>query len=106
MWSPLKKVLARSKSLGSLLGDVLFETPPLQGQSSHSLFQWRVKESLDEQSLFVSLRLVPDGYAGSQGSPTNYINFDLATALQIREDLDRCIARALNIEASRRHRVT
>jgi hypothetical protein len=93
MWAPFKKLLARSKAFGSLLGDVLFETPPLKGQSSHSVFQWRVKQSLDEKSFFVSLKMIPDGYAGAEGSPTNYINFDLATAQQIKADLDNCIAR-------------
>jgi hypothetical protein len=94
MWAPFKKILARSKTFGSLFGDVLFETPPLKGQSPNSVFQWRVKQSLDEKSLFVSLKMIPDGYAGAEGSPTNYINFDLATAQQIKADLDDCIAMA------------
>jgi hypothetical protein len=33
-----------------------------------------------------------DGSIGSEGSPTNYISFDLATALQVRADIDQCIA--------------
>lgn len=94
MWAPLKRLLARSKTLGPLLGDVLFETPRLRGQSSHSVFQWRVKKSLDEKSLYIALKLIPDGYAGPEGSPTNYINFDLATAVRIRADLDQCIKMA------------
>ncbi len=99
MWAPFRKFLAGSKTLGSLLGDVLFETPPLQGQSSHSTFQWRVKKSLDEKSFYVSLKLIPDGYAGPEGSPTNYINFDLATALQVKADLDDCISMARQLAA-------
>jgi hypothetical protein len=99
MWAPFRKFLAKSKTLGSLLGDVPFETPPLKGQSSHSVFQWRVKKNLDEKSLYVSLKLVPDGYAGPEGSPTNYINFDLATARQIKADLDDCIAMARRLAA-------
>ncbi len=99
MWTLFRKFLAQSKTLGSLLGDVLFETPPLKGQSSHSAFQWRVKKSLDEKSFYVSLKLIPDGYAGPTGSPTNYINFDLATAQQIKADLDDCIAMARQLAA-------
>jgi hypothetical protein len=99
MWAPLKKLLAKSKSLGPLLGDDVFELPPLKGQSSHSIFQWRVKKSLDEKSFFVSLKLVPDGYAGPEESPSNYINFDLATALQIKADLENCIIVARRLAA-------
>src|SRR5262249_1199000 len=94
MWTPFRRLFARSKLLGSLLGDVVFETPPLKGQSSRSIFQWRVKKTLDDKSLLISLKLVPDGYAGSDGSPNNYISFDLATAEQIRADLDACISKA------------
>jgi hypothetical protein len=99
MWAPFRKFLAKSKTLGSLLGDVLFETPPLKGQLSHSTFQWRVKKSLDEKSFYVSLKLIPDGYAGPEGSPTNYINFDLATAQQIKANLEDCIAVARQLAA-------
>ncbi|MGB6397585.1 MAG: hypothetical protein WBF73_18160 [Bradyrhizobium sp.] len=99
MWAPFRNLLVKSKTLGSLLGDVLFETPPLKGQSSHSTFQWRVKKSLDEKSFYVSLKLIADGHVGPEGSPTNYINFDLATAQQIKADLDDCIAMARQLAA-------
>jgi hypothetical protein len=99
MWAPVRKILAKSERLSSLLGDVLFETPSLRGQSRHSVFQWRVKRSLDEHSLFVSLRLIADGYAGPESKPTSYINFDLATAERIRADLDVCIAEARQLAA-------
>jgi hypothetical protein len=92
MWAPIRKLLAKSKTFGTLFGDVLFETLPLKGQSSHSTFQWQVKKSLDEKSFYVALKLIPDGYAGPEGSPTNYASFDLATALQIRAGLDECIS--------------
>jgi hypothetical protein len=94
MWSPFRKLLAKSRMLGSLFGDVLFQTQPLKGQSEHSTFQWQVKKGLDERSLFVCIKLRPDGFAGPEGSPTTYTSFDLATALQIRADLDECIANA------------
>jgi hypothetical protein len=92
MWGPLRKILARSKSLGATLGEVICETPPTKGVSSHSLFQWRVKKGLDPTSFFIALKLRADAYAGAEGSPTNYISFDIKTAEQIRADLDRCIA--------------
>jgi hypothetical protein len=42
----------------------------------------------------------PDGYMGPEGSPTNYISFDIATAQQIRADIDECIAAARHFSAS------
>lgn len=57
------------------------------------------EKSLDEKSFYVSLKLIPDGYAGPEGSPTNYINFDLATALQVKADLDDCISMARQLAA-------
>jgi hypothetical protein len=94
MWAPFRKLFARSKMFSSLLGDVVFETPPLSGQSSHSVFQWRVKQGLDEKSIFISLKVIPDGSIGAEGSPRNYISFDLATAERIKADLDACIRKA------------
>jgi hypothetical protein len=91
MWRQLERLLARSRTLSSALGDVVFETPPLRGQSRHSLFQWRLKKGLDGTSLFVAFKLLPDTYAGPEGTPTNYISFDIATAERLRADLDLCI---------------
>jgi hypothetical protein len=96
MWAPLKKLLARSTSFKALLGDILFESEPVKGQSSHSIFQCQVKRGLDEKSYFVCIKMKPDGYAGPEGSPTNYISFDVATALKIRSDIDECIEIALH----------
>jgi len=92
MWAPIRKLLSKSKTFGTLFGDVLFQTHPLKGQTSHSALQWQVKRSLDEKSFYVSLNVIPDAYAGPEGAPTTYTNFDLSTALQIRADLDECIA--------------
>jgi hypothetical protein len=99
MWAPIRKLLARSQRFGALFGDVLFETKPLKGQGSHSAFLWQVKRSLDGNSFYVSVKLVPDAYAGPEGAPTTYTHFDLATALQIRADLDECIAIARHFGA-------
>jgi hypothetical protein len=92
MWGPLRKLLRRSRNINALLGDVLFESNPVIGQTSHSTFQWQVKRGLDDKSFYLSVKMRADGSIGSEGSPTNYISFDLATALQVRADIDECIA--------------
>jgi hypothetical protein len=91
MWTALKKFFSRSKNFSALFGDVLFETNPVTGQSETSSFQWRVKRGLDQKSFYIAVKMVPDGYAGPEGSATNYISFDLVTAEQIRADIDECI---------------
>jgi hypothetical protein len=100
MWAPLKKLFARSKNFGALFGDILFESIPVKGQSSHSTFHLQVKRGLDEKTFYVSVKMKPDGYMGPEGSPTNYISFDIATAQQIRADIDECIAAARHFSAS------
>jgi hypothetical protein len=92
MWSFVKQLLARSKLLNQTLGDVVFETPEIKGASSHSFFQWRIKKSVDGKQYSVALRMRPDAYAGAEGSPTNYMSFDIATAKRLKSDLDQCIA--------------
>jgi hypothetical protein len=91
MWSFLKKILARSDTLNALLGDVVFTTPSQRGVSKHSIFEWCVKKTVDGDRLFVSAKMIPDGYAGPEGSPTNYISFDLDAAIQLRDNLNSCI---------------
>jgi hypothetical protein len=88
----LKKLLGKIPILGSALGDVVFETLPLKGQSSKSLFQWRVKQSTDGKSYFIGLKLRPDSYAGPEGSPMNYLNLSIEAAEQAKLDLETCIA--------------
>lgn len=99
MWKSITKFFSGSGPLGSLLGEILYETEPLQGQVSASLFQWRVKKGLDDASYFVGVKMLPDGYAGTEGSPTNYINFDLETAERIKAGLETCIAECRRLEA-------
>lgn len=91
MWPVFRKLFSRSKSLNALLGDVIFATPRERGTNLSSFFEWRVKKSIDGAKFYVSLAMIPDGYAGAQGSPTNYINFDLETAERVREHLTECI---------------
>ena len=92
MWAFGKKILAKSKLLNQTLGDVVFETPEIKGASSHSFFQWRIKKSLEGGQYFVALRMRPDAYAGPEGSPTNYMNFDIETAQHLKIHLDHCIS--------------
>ena len=92
MWGPFKKFLARSKSFKALLGDVVFESEAVRGQVASSHFQWQVKRGLDEKSYYVCIKMRADGSMGREGAPTNYINFDLPTAMKVRADIDECIA--------------
>ena len=92
MWGPLRRLFAPSKSFGALFGDVVFESEVVRGQAASSQFQWQVKRGLDEKSYYVCVKMRADGSIGAEGSPTNFINFDLPTALKIRADIDECIA--------------
>jgi len=92
MWGPLRKFFARSNGFEALCGDVVFESEVVRGQLGSSQFQWQVKRGLDEKSYYVCIKMKADGTIGRERSPTNYINFDLPTALKIRADIDECIA--------------
>jgi hypothetical protein len=48
MWGLFGKLLAYSKTLNALLGDVIFITPQERGASARSFFEWRVKKSIDD----------------------------------------------------------
>jgi hypothetical protein len=91
MWTFIRKVLGKSKTLNVVLGDVVFETPQVGGETSHSFLQWRVKTGLNGQKYWIGLKMIPDAYAGREGSPTNYMNFDIESAQLLRFQLDRCI---------------
>jgi hypothetical protein len=92
MWALLKGLLARSKLLNASFGDVMFETPEVRGQSSRSFLQWRVKRGMGGNEYFIGLKMLPDAYIGAEGSPTNYMSFDVESAQLLRDHLDRCIA--------------
>ncbi len=91
MWTAIKKLLVRSPVLNQALGEVVFETPEIKGVSAHSFLQWRVKKSIEGGHYVVAFRMLPDAYAGSEGSPTNYMHFDIESAQRLRFQLDRCI---------------
>jgi hypothetical protein len=85
-------MFARSNSFKALFGDVVFESEAVRGQLTNSQFQWQVKRGLDEKSYYLCVKMKADGSIGPERAPTNYINFDLPTALKIRADIDECIA--------------
>ena len=92
MWAPFRNLFSRPKGLSVQLGDVVFESKAVCGQVETSQFQLQVKRGPDEKSYFVCIKMKADGSAGRDGAPTNYINFDLPTALKVRADIDECIA--------------
>jgi hypothetical protein len=91
MWAFLKRFLARSGSLDALLGDVIFETLLVRGVNSDCWLQWRVKRGAGN-AYFIGLKMSPDASTQVMGSSTDYMNFDIEGAKQLRNDLDRCIA--------------
>ena len=91
MWEGVKRWLFRSPSMNAMMGEVVFVTPPQQGRSNHSYLEWRVKRSVDGKDLFIGAPMIADGDAGPDGSVTNYIQFDLNAAIEMRDRLDACI---------------
>lgn len=91
MWALLEKLVSKSKSLNSSLGEVVYITKREHGVLSHSFFEWRVKSTFDGSQIYVGVAMRPDAYAGAEGSPTNYMNFDLDTAVRLRDSLNECI---------------
>jgi len=43
----------------------------------------------------------PDSYAGPEGSVKNYINFDVDTAIRLRDSLNECIEFARKYQEAR-----
>jgi hypothetical protein len=92
MWASFRNLFSRSKNLQAPLGDVVFESKAVCGQAASSQFQWQVKRGVDDKSYFVCIKMRADDSAGREDAPTNYIDFDLPTALKVRADIDECIA--------------
>ncbi|MCC3244248.1 hypothetical protein LG047_02735 [Methylocystis sp. WRRC1] len=101
MWRKLKSFFSASKTLNTMLGDVIFQTPASEGAGSNSSLEWRVKTSADEKYVYVGMEMMPDYWIRAGGSSKNYINFDLETAIRVRENLDRCIEFARKRSGSR-----
>jgi len=94
MWRTVRKLLSLWwQPLRAALGDVIFETQPIEGQTHLSTLQWRIKQDLETGGLYVSLKVVPDYYAGSDGRTQNYIDFTLDQALEVQKTLALCIAK-------------
>ena len=96
MWPIFRSILSRSKLFNTIAGDVVFATTEESGSSRHSIFEWRVKELLDKSDVVIGLKMKPDGFAGAEGDATNYINFDIETAIKVRDHLNECIEFAQN----------
>ncbi len=91
MWTAFRNLFSWPDRFDGLFGDVAFRTEQETGQFQHSFLEWRVKKGLNSGELLIGLAMKPDGYAGPDGSVTNYINFDLETAVRLRDKLDECI---------------
>ena len=92
MISWLKRLLAsRSRTFNQALGDVVSEGELIQGTTRHSYAKYRLKKSVDGEQCFISVEFKPDYYAGPEGTPKNWIDFDLNAAVRFREALDACI---------------
>jgi hypothetical protein len=46
---------------------------------------------VDESQVHIGLAMRADAYAGVEGSPTNYMQFDLETAERLRDRVNDCI---------------
>ncbi|WFU02961.1 hypothetical protein QA648_04045 [Rhizobium sp. CB3171] len=91
MWSVFKALLSGIKPFNVMAGDVIFATAWESGTSRFSFFEWRVKELLDKSDVLIGVKMRPDSYAGPEGDVKNYINFDIETAIRIRDSLNECI---------------
>jgi hypothetical protein len=100
MWAIFRRVLGRSKNLSAVFGEVIFETPEVSGQRASSFLQWRIKQGLDGKRYLIGFRMKADAYAGAEGSPTNYMNFDIESAQRLRDQLDRCIGEYYRLQGT------
>jgi hypothetical protein len=91
MWPFVKRILSHSETLSVIFGDIVFQTESENGVRQRSFIQWKVKKALRGNEFYVSLAMISDAYEGPEGSPTNYMSFDLAKAKRLRDKLDQCI---------------
>ena len=98
MWDQVRRALAKVFPGRSLFTEVVYETPSMSGQSRNSLFQWRVKRRADG-ALLVSLKIIPDYFAGPEGRLRNYIDFVPSDAQQIKAALEACLAECDRLHA-------
>jgi hypothetical protein len=47
---------------------VVYKTPEVGRQNSHSFLEWRVKRDVEGDAYFIGLRMIPDTYVGPPGS--------------------------------------
>ena len=98
MWSALKKKLSHWNPLANILAEVVFEAPPLRGQSKRSMLQWRVKRRADGK-LCISLKTIGEYGGGPDGSVEWYIDFSHGRHAQlVAEGLALCMAECERLE--------
>lgn len=86
-----KNFVGKSGIFNRILGEVVFETPSVKSETIYGYVAFRVKQNYDDSGARIGMKLRPDSYAGSKGSPTNYIFFDIDGALKLKEHLEQCI---------------
>jgi hypothetical protein len=86
-----KKAVFTIKNVKCCAWRRVFTTPQEHGAYARSFFEWRVKQSIDNNQMYIAVAMRPDFYAGLEGSPTNYIHFDIDTAVRLRDNLNDCI---------------
>ncbi|OCJ11862.1 hypothetical protein A6U86_02050 [Rhizobium sp. AC27/96] len=91
MWPAFRALLSGVKPFNVVGGDVILATRSESGTSRSSSFEWRVKELLDKSDVLIGVKMQPDSYAGLEGDVKNYINFDIETAIRLRDSLNECI---------------
>ncbi|SFJ27359.1 hypothetical protein SAMN05216304_10688 [Bosea sp. OK403] len=62
----------------------------MRGQTPGAHLQWRIKRGLNGR-LYIGAKIIADAYAGEEGRPNNFINFDLQAAEKLSAELDSCI---------------
>ncbi len=93
----LAKLLPNSVS-DMAFGDIVYAGKELYGRSSKAFVQGRIKKSVDGERYYLSLLMLPDAYAGPDGSLKNYLNLDLQTAIKFRAEIELCIAKLEDLE--------
>jgi len=85
-----KRILGKFERFNYMLGEVVgvdFEICSVHGGS----LQWRIKQTQDGAKKFMSARIKPSYYYGSEAAPNCFVNFDLDAARDIRDGLAQVI---------------
>jgi len=99
LWPAIKKSLSQWTPLGFAPADVAYSAPVTGGQDPHSFLQWRVKHRSDTDELFVSMKLIADYSAGSDGRVRNCMDVGPDRIDRLTRDLDLCLAECKRLPA-------